>query len=157
MFEKQKGVYLSCKGRKLWSNILKNWQLLYLVKYLTNRSGCAKKSAYISKRDLLSRINVGRTTWKTYTFDPWRSNSTTDKQIAELKKKQKQKLIPIIVTPTKYCPGMLLIPTSQTALMQKCPLTCPADEKKTTGFECSNVASQCNLLLAPWFSMTTTQ
>lgn len=39
-----------------------------------------------------------------------------------LKKKKKvyenKKLIPIIVTPTKYCPGMLLIPTSQTVLIQ---------------------------------------
>lgn len=30
--------------------------------YLTNRSGCAKKSAYISNKDLLSRMKVGRTT-----------------------------------------------------------------------------------------------
>lgn len=30
--------------------------------YLTNRSGCAKKSAYISNKDLLSRMKVGSTT-----------------------------------------------------------------------------------------------
>lgn len=30
--------------------------------YLTNKSGCAKKSAYISNKDRLSRMNVGRTT-----------------------------------------------------------------------------------------------
>lgn len=34
------------------------------VTYLTNKSGCAKKSAYISSKDLLSKINVGRTTWE---------------------------------------------------------------------------------------------
>lgn len=33
--------------------------------YLTNKSGCAKKSAYISNKDLLSRINVGKTTCET--------------------------------------------------------------------------------------------
>lgn len=32
--------------------------------YLTNKSGCAKKSAYISNKDLLSRMKVGRTTCK---------------------------------------------------------------------------------------------
>lgn len=31
-------------------------------RYLTNKSGCAKKSAYISNKDLLSRMKVGRTT-----------------------------------------------------------------------------------------------
>lgn len=31
--------------------------------YLTNKSGCAKKSAYISNKDRLSRMKVGRTTW----------------------------------------------------------------------------------------------
>ena len=30
--------------------------------YFTKRSGWAKKSAYISKSDFLSKINVGRTT-----------------------------------------------------------------------------------------------
>lgn len=30
--------------------------------YLTNKSGCAKKSAYISNNDLLSKMKVGRTT-----------------------------------------------------------------------------------------------
>lgn len=30
--------------------------------YLTNKSGCAKKSAYISNKDRLSRMKVGRTT-----------------------------------------------------------------------------------------------
>jgi hypothetical protein len=35
---------------------------LFEVVYLTNKSGCAKKSAYISSKDLLSKINVGRTT-----------------------------------------------------------------------------------------------
>lgn len=30
--------------------------------YLTNKSGCAKKSAYISNNERLSRMKVGRTT-----------------------------------------------------------------------------------------------
>lgn len=52
--------------RKLTSSsVFKDYNPLCSVSYLTNRSGCAKKSAYISNRDLLSRINVGRTTCKT--------------------------------------------------------------------------------------------
>ena len=36
------------------------------ITYSTNRSGCAKKSAYISNKDRLSRMNVGKTTYKEY-------------------------------------------------------------------------------------------
>lgn len=35
---------------------------IYVWIYLTNKSGCAKKSAYISNKDRLSRMKVGRTT-----------------------------------------------------------------------------------------------
>lgn len=54
------------EGYQVVSVICKDYKLLCSAKYLTNRSGWAKKSAYISKRDLLSRINVGRTTCKTH-------------------------------------------------------------------------------------------
>lgn len=36
---------------------------------------------------------------------------------------------------------MLLIPTSQTILIQKCSLTCPADGTQRTDFQCSDVTS----------------
>ena len=45
-----------------------NWENSFIIThltvhyYLTNRSGWAKKSAYISSNDRFSRINVGRTT-----------------------------------------------------------------------------------------------
>ena len=65
------------------------------------------------------------------------------------RKWKQKKLIPITVTSTKYCPGMLLIPTSQTVLIHKCPLTCLRDERQ----EILNVQmslSLSNLSLAPW-------
>ena len=34
------------------------------VPHFTNKSGCAKKSAYISSNERFSNINVGRVTWQ---------------------------------------------------------------------------------------------
>lgn len=54
--------------------------------YLTNRSGCAKKSAYISNKDLLSRMKVGRTTYETQ-----RRHKNEKLQLRETKTKVKSR------------------------------------------------------------------
>ena len=55
---KDTALNLNLIKTKTWTEQRGCWD----VTYLTNKSGCAKKSAYISNKDLLSRMKVGRTT-----------------------------------------------------------------------------------------------
>lgn len=140
-----KGIHLSCTNTKLPSNILKIGN--YSVQANTSQTGPdVQKSLHTFLTEIF--------------FQEWMLEELPEKHTHLTLEDQ----IPLQINRLLYwlknffnpkpkkshsnhgnthhvLPSMLLIPTFQTILIQKCSLTCPADGKWRTDFQCSDVTS----------------